>query len=93
MNTDQRTTYVTRDMILKTLSDAEVASVSTAETGESLTPGDEYVDLGAPQDGVQKAGPKPRTPMGRVLPKKSIQASTWNKIVATLKVPGGGAKS
>ena len=44
MNT-QRSQYVTRDSILKLLSDDEVASVSTAETAARLTDGDEYLDL------------------------------------------------
>ena len=36
MKSDERAGYVTRDAILKLLSDAEVGSVSTAETAPSL---------------------------------------------------------
>ena len=83
MKNDVRTEYVTRDAVLKLLSDEEIARVGTAETAPSLTEGDEYVDLEAPDQGVRRAAGKP-TPMGRVLPRKAVNENTWNKIVSLL---------
>lgn len=75
--------YLTRDKILKLLSDDEVATVSTAETADRLSTGDEFIDLEKFNLGVQR-GPRSHTPMGRVLPKKSVQLGTWKKIIAQL---------
>jgi hypothetical protein len=85
MNKITKTEYVTRDSILKLLSDDEVASVSTAETADRLADGDEFVDMRHLDKGVQHAGKW--TPIGRVVPRKSVHASTWTKIVAKLTVP------
>jgi hypothetical protein len=82
MNT-QRSQYVTRDSILKLLSDDEVASVSTAETAARLTDGDEYLDLEQLDRGVRQA-PAASTPMGRVLAKKAVREDTWKRILAQL---------
>jgi hypothetical protein len=84
MNTDKRTSYVTRDSILKLLSDDEIARVSTAETAAHLTNGDEYLDLEKLDQGVRHANGTP-TPMGRVLPRKSVHAQTWSKILTHLE--------
>ena len=54
MKADKRTEYITRDTILRLLSDDDIARVSTAETAASLAEGDEYVDLEAPDRGVQR---------------------------------------
>jgi hypothetical protein len=86
MTNDKRAEYVTRDSILKLLSNDEVAKVSTAETAARLDDGDEYLDLEQLDKGVQRAGGT-ATPMGRVLPKKSVHADTWNKILAKLTAP------
>ena len=83
MQNATRNEYLTRDRILKLLSDQEVASVATAETAERLADGDEYLDLEQLQEGVQKAGSS-ATPMGRVLPKKAIHESTWAKLLKQL---------
>ena len=74
---------LTRDAILKLLSDAEVSSVSTAETEVRLWPGDEYLDLERLDDGVQRAGTSPVS-MGRALPRHAVRAETWTKILAQL---------
>ena len=87
MKTDKRASYMTRGMILKTLSDAEIASVSTAETAERLGLGDEYLDLMRLQNGVQKACTTTTAPMGRVLPRKALQDATWSKILSKLSPP------
>jgi len=80
MTNDNRTAYVTRESVLKLLSDDEVAKVSTAETAARLPDGDEYLDLEHLDKGVQRAGGS-ATPMGHVLPKKAVHADTWSKIV------------
>jgi hypothetical protein len=83
MPTEMKTAYLTRDRVLKALSDDEVASVSTAEATSHLSNGDEYVDLDQLDKGVQRAlGITP--PMGRVLPKKAVHENTWTKIVSQL---------
>ena len=86
MKNDKRTQYVTRESILNGLSDDEVASVSTAETAVRLADGDEYLDFEQLDQGVRRARGT-ATPMGRVLPRKAVHASTWNKIVTLLAAP------
>lgn len=79
--------FITREGILKMLTHAEISSVSRAETNERLLDGDEYLDLKHADRGVRRAGDSV-TPMGRVLPRKSVHESTWLKIVeqvATLR--------
>jgi len=80
---DHRSQYVTRESVLLLLSDDEVAAVATAETAARLAEGDEYLDMEQLDQGVQKAHQK-KTPMGRVLPKKSIHENTWQKILKQL---------
>jgi hypothetical protein len=80
---DNRSQYVTRESVLMLLSDDEVAAVATAETATRLPEGDEYLDMEQLEQGVQRAHNK-KTPMGRVLPKKSIHQDTWNKILKQL---------
>jgi hypothetical protein len=78
--------YVTRDSVLKLLSDDEVARVSTAETAARLADGDEYLDLEHLDQGVRRADGT-ATPMGRVLPRKAVHADTWSKILMQLAAP------
>jgi len=86
MNDHKRSDYLTRDRVLKTLSDDENASVCTAETAERLDDGDEYLDLEQLDRGVRRA-PKETTPMGRVLPRKAVHEGTWRKILLQLSPP------
>jgi hypothetical protein len=91
--THVRAELITRDNILKLLSDDEVARVSTAETAPRLASGDEYLDLEQLEQGVRQAG-QAGTPMGHVLPRKAVQEGTWRKILAQLPAPhleGAGA--
>lgn len=83
MNSDKRNAFVSRDNLLKLLSDEEVASVSSAETSALLAEGDEYIDLAHLDKGVRKSKGK-SAPMGQVLPKKAVHEKTWNKILAQL---------
>lgn len=78
-----RADLVTRDTILGMLSEDEVAQVSMAETGTRLADGDEFVDLGRLDHGVQTAHGD-LTVMARVLPKAAVRDATWAGIVATL---------
>jgi hypothetical protein len=88
MKNDKRSEYITRDSILKLLSDDEVTTVSTAETAARLSDGDEYLDLERLDQGVQRASGKSAA-MGRVLPRKSVHADTWNKILTQLPATHG----
>jgi hypothetical protein len=88
MNSHKRIDYLTRDGVLKLLSDDEAASVSNAESAEKLSEGDEYLDLEHLDEGVQKADGL-IVIMGRVLPRKAVRETTWSKILA---VVDGGAK-
>ncbi len=85
MQTDKRADHVTREHILKLLSDFEVAKVSTAETAPKLLEGEEFVDLEQLSSGVQCADGA-GTPMGRVLPRKAVHEETWSKIVTQLQI-------
>ena len=77
------TDYVTRDSIMKLLSDDEVARVSTAETALRLSEGEDYLDLERLDRGVQQA--LGLTPVvGRTLPRKAVHEITWIKIMAKL---------
>ena len=82
---ETRNAYVTRDTILKLLSDEEIARVSTAETASGLADGEEYLDLERLSEGVHKAI-VPLPSMGRVLPRKAVGDQTWTKILAELAV-------
>lgn len=86
MKTNKRTEYITRDTILRLLSDDEVARVSTTETAACLARGDEYVDLEAPDHGVQRVLENDGISMGHVLPRKAVHEKTWRQIAALLSV-------
>ena len=83
MTDSKRSEYVTRDHVLTLLSDAEVASVSMAETAGTLVNGDEYLDLERLDHGVLHAGVTTAR-MGRVLPRKAVHGDTWAKILLAL---------
>ena len=84
MTNAKRAEQVTRDTILKLLSDEETARVSTAETASRLTDGAEYVDLERLDQGVQRAKGAAGVTMGHVLPRSSVSKETWSKILAQL---------
>ena len=87
MKNDKRSEFVSRESILKLLSDDEVARVSTAEAEVRLDNGDEYLDLEQLDQGVQWA-PAARKPMGHLLPRKAVHELTWSKILTQLKTSG-----
>ena len=84
MTTTQRAAYVSRDTVLKLLSDDEIAKVSTAETAAGLTKGDEYVDLEHLDQGVLRADPATNVTMGHVVPRGVVSAGSWARILAQL---------
>jgi hypothetical protein len=86
MTTTKVPATITRDVILKLLSDDELAKVSSAEDGAAPTEGDEYVDLEALELGVRKVGPAPTT-VSRLLPRSAVRDETWWKICAKLAPP------
>ena len=79
-----RTETITRESVLKLLSDAEVASVSTAETADRLLDGEEYLDLQQLGRGVQRAVGV-NANMGRVLPRKAIHEATWSRVLTIVE--------
>lgn len=83
MKTDKRAEYITRDSILRLLSNDEVARVSNAEVPGALADGDEYIDLDQLDRGVRRAQGATLRP-GGILPKKAVREATWNAIVAKL---------
>jgi hypothetical protein len=74
---------ITRESVLKLLSDEEVAKVSTAEAATRLLDGEEYLDLEHLDRGVQRAE-KPALGMGGVLPRRTVHKETWSKILTRL---------
>ena len=83
MTEQNRNELITRESILKRLSDDEVARVSTAETAANLAEGDLYLDLEQLELGVLTAnGQAPA--MGQILPRKAVHARTWDWIVTQL---------
>lgn len=86
MKGNKRIEYVTRDRILKLLTDDDISRVTMAETAECLSDGDEYVDLEELDQGVRRALGA-TTPMGNVLPRKAVHENTWHDILAVLAAP------
>ena len=83
MTRDKRSEYELRESILKLLSDAEIAKVSTSESAPVLAEGDEYLDLEKLGDGVSKADGDP-VPTGRVLMRAAVRPATWKEIMSEL---------
>jgi hypothetical protein len=84
MTDGKRADQVTRDTILKLLSDEETARVSTAETASGLKEGAEYVDLEHLDRGVQRAKAATKVTMGHALPRSAVSGATWSKVIAQL---------
>ena len=84
MKNAERTGLVSRDAILKLLSDEETARVSTAEDSSGLTEGQEYLDMERLDQGVQRAKLNSIVFMGHVIPSSSFREETWSKILLQL---------
>ena len=84
MTSRARADYVSRDTLLKLLSDEEIAKVSTAEAASGLSQGDEYVDLEHLDQGVRRSDPGTEITMGHVVPRNAVSAASWARILAHL---------
>ncbi len=84
MNDPKLSAQVTRDTVLKLLSNEEVARVSNAEGARPLTEGQEFLDLENLGKGAQRAKAAMAVPMGRILPRYAVSDDTWRKILAHL---------
>jgi hypothetical protein len=73
--------YVTRDAVLKLLSDQENARVATLESAAQLADGEEYIDLAHPERGVLRAQAGEPLDMSHVLPRSALHDDTWSKIL------------
>lgn len=80
VNNEKRSQYFTRASILELLSDNEVARVTSAESPNGLSEGDEYVDLENLDQGVCVARGVV-TPMGNVIARKTLLQNTWANIL------------
>ena len=86
MSEAQRANYVSRDAILKLMSNDEIAKVSTAETATGLKAGDQYLDLERLERGIQQAGPAATVNMGQAVPRSAVSNETWSRILDQLAV-------
>jgi hypothetical protein len=82
MKTKKQYEFISRDSILKILSDEEVARVGMTKTASKLAEGDEFIDLMQIELGVQRAGASSQLP--DVLPRKAVHENTWRKVVTNL---------
>jgi hypothetical protein len=83
MSNDPRPNHVTREKILRLLSDDEIASASTAEATARPLEGEEFLDLEDLDRGVRSA--EGRAPiMSHLLLRRSVHRDTWTKILAQL---------
>jgi hypothetical protein len=69
-----------RELILKFLSEEELARVSKAEVQARLADGDEYIDLAAPRNGVRRVHGAMQRTMGKVLPRSAVSPETWARL-------------
>jgi hypothetical protein len=84
MSDGARANYVTREVIMKLLSDEEVSKVSNVETATTLDVGAEYLDLEQLDLGIQKVSTTTKLVMGHVLPRRSVGGETWSEILGVM---------
>lgn len=73
--------YVTRDAVLKLLTDDEVARVATLEAGPELGVGEQYLDLARLELGVREVEAGRPLDMAHVLPRSAVSEETWSKLL------------
>ena len=73
--------YVTRDAVLKLLSDDEIARVATLEGGQPLAVGEEYLDLAHLERGLLRVEADRMPDTSHALPRSALSDETWAKIV------------
>jgi hypothetical protein len=81
---DPKPGNLTREALLKLLSDDENASVARMESAPRLTDGEHYVDLEHTELGVRQVLADTKLVMGHVLPRSAVKEATWTKICARL---------
>lgn len=74
--------YLIREEVIRLLSAAELAEIEHA-AGAGLREGQEYLDLEQAPQGVKWAVVS-SPPRGRFVPRDTVNAATWSKIVALL---------
>lgn len=84
MNDPTRLELISRDAVLKLLSDHEVARVSTAETKSSVAAGADFIDLEHLDKGVQRNSAAATVAMGDIIPRTAVSDQTWAKILEQL---------
>ena len=88
MDNQKRTDYLTREGVMRLLSDDELAKVSNVESSARLAGGEEYLDLEQLSLGVLRANGAPEMlPMERLLPRKTIGETTWATVLGYLATP------
>lgn len=84
MTSPMRSELVSRDSVLKLLTNEETARVSMAETKSGLADGADYIDLDHLDKGVQRAGAAVPVAMSDIVPRTAVGNETWTKILAHL---------
>jgi hypothetical protein len=85
MTAAERAEYVSRDTILKMLSDEEMAKVGTAESATGLKEGEQYLDLEHLDKGIQHAqASMSKLTTSHIVPRSAVRGETWSKILAQL---------
>ena len=79
----ERVTQITRETIVKLLSEDDVGGARVWGVVARLSAGDEYLDLEHLEDGVRRSSGT-TVPMDYLLPKKAVRGETWGKILAHL---------
>ena len=74
MTEPTRAELVGRDTILKLLSDAETARISTAETAANIREGAEYLDLEHIDQGILTAKGGTKVVMGHIVPRTAVSS-------------------
>jgi hypothetical protein len=70
--------------VLQLLSDEETVQVNDPNAVRKLASGEEYLDLEQPIEGVQRLM-EGRFPTGRVLPRRAVNARTWERILGVVR--------
>jgi hypothetical protein len=84
VKTESHTNLVTRDIILKLLSDNEEIGAARGDATMKLASGEQYIDLERLDRGVQYADVT-ITLRGRIVPRNGIHAPTWDAIMNELQ--------
>jgi hypothetical protein len=88
MTIEKRSDYLTREGVMRLLSDGELAKVSSVESAARLEGGEEYLDLERLDLGVRRANGMPEVlPMEHLLPRNAVGEATWTTVLNYLATP------